>query len=148
LAEGSRQKRDAIFARIELIPPHCLIIRSRKQARGIGAAPVMPTASIEAMNEYMIKYLAEISQCVSVSGIALAYPRRYRLVRTIPGKAWPVANQLRHCRLPKWTGPRFHFSGHAAAGRMASDAPRRAFSAPAFPLPAKSAPVRVLHRPR
>ena len=36
-------------------------------ARGTGAALVMPTVSIEAMNEH----LAEISQCVSVSAIAL-----------------------------------------------------------------------------
>ena len=36
-------------------------------ARGTGAALVMPTVSIEAMN----KHLAEISQCVSVSAIAL-----------------------------------------------------------------------------
>jgi hypothetical protein len=36
-------------------------------ARGTGAALVMPTVSIEAMN----KHLAEISQCVSVRAIAL-----------------------------------------------------------------------------
>jgi hypothetical protein len=82
LAQGSRQKRNAIFARIGLTPPRRLFIhrlfihrlfihnvrmRECKHARGPGAALVVPTVSIEAMN----KCLAEISQRVGVSAIAL-----------------------------------------------------------------------------
>jgi hypothetical protein len=50
-------------------------------ARGTGAALVMPTVSIEAMN----KHLAEISQCVSVSAIALLI---------LDGAGWHSSPQL------------------------------------------------------
>jgi hypothetical protein len=49
--------------------------------RGTGAALVMPTVSIEAMN----KHLAEISQCVSVSAIALLI---------LDGAGWHSSPQL------------------------------------------------------
>ena len=50
-------------------------------ARGTGAALVMPTVSVEAMN----KHLAEISQCVSVSAIALLI---------LDGAGWHSSPQL------------------------------------------------------
>ncbi|MGH6867791.1 MAG: IS630 family transposase [Methylocella sp.] len=54
-----RIKRDRRFTWAYLFGAIC-------PARGTGAALVMPTVSIEAMN----KHLAEINQCVSVSAIA------------------------------------------------------------------------------
>jgi hypothetical protein len=50
-------------------------------ARGTGTALVMPTVSIDAMN----KHLAEISQCVSVSAIALLI---------LDGAGWHSSPQL------------------------------------------------------
>ena len=50
-------------------------------ARGTGAALVMPTVGVEAMN----KHLAEISQCVSVSAIALLI---------LDGAGWHSSPQL------------------------------------------------------
>jgi len=64
-------------------------------ARGTGAALVMPAVSIDAMN----KHLAEISQCVSVSAIALLI---------LDGAGWhraralPVAERLRLWHLPPY----------------------------------------------
>jgi hypothetical protein len=55
-----RIKRDRRFTWAYLFGAIC-------PARGTGAALVMPTVRIDAMN----KHLAEISQCVGVSAIAL-----------------------------------------------------------------------------
>jgi nitroreductase len=60
LVEGNQVRRDRRFTWAYLFGAIC-------PARGTGAALVMPTVNIEAMNEH----LAEISQCVSVSAIAL-----------------------------------------------------------------------------
>src|SRR3982074_2523925 len=62
-----RIKRDRRFTWAYLFGAIC-------PARGTGAALVMPTVSIEAMN----KHLAEISQCVSVSA-STVFPERARL---------------------------------------------------------------------
>jgi hypothetical protein len=69
-----RIKRDRRFTWAYLFGAIC-------PARGTGAALVMPTVSIDAMN----KHLAEISQCVSVSAIALLI---------LDGAGWHSSPQL------------------------------------------------------
>jgi hypothetical protein len=69
-----RIKRDRRFTWAYLFGAIC-------PARGTGAALVMPTVSTEAMN----KHLAEISQCVSVSAIALLI---------LDGAGWHSSPQL------------------------------------------------------
>ncbi len=69
-----RIKRDRRFTWAYLFGAIC-------PARGTGAALVMPTAGIDAMN----KHLAEISKCISVSAIALLI---------LDGAGWHSSPQL------------------------------------------------------
>jgi hypothetical protein len=87
----------------------------------------------------MNKYLAEISQGVSVKAIALLTLATTGLCAPSTARSGPLRTSSATCRVPMWTGPWFRSSGHAVAGpTMGSEA------LPPLPAPCKMRPLQGL----
>ena len=84
-----------------------------------------------------MKYLTEISQCVSAIGLLTLDTTGWGTPST--ARSGPLRTSSATCRVPMGTGPWFRSSGHAVAGQtMGSEA------LPPLPSPCKKPPLQDL----